>query len=256
MEIFRYFKQIYSGKNALANHVSLFSLAGILVILFIKYTASWGNLLFYDNFYISVPSSTKELWAYLFFGMLLLIYFIGYGVNLVNDVMNNKENRLPNITLQPFTFFVKMLPMAVYWIAFYLLICTGGIFALLKLNNSGFIYIFSSVMFCIIPFILILLTQFAKNFEFRKKFFNLFSVFKILEKTLGDVIFLSLGTFALAVIPFFVIYKILAYPVGDEVLNLNLVIKLGALCFVFYLCLIFNYVYFAGLADISKKQLK
>ncbi len=256
MGIFRYFKQIYSGKNTLANHISLFSLAGIFVILFIKYTASWGNLLFYDNFCISVPSSTKELWAYLFFGMLLLIYFIGYGVNVVSNVMNNKENGLPNITLQPFTVFVKMLPMAVYWVVFYLLICFGGIFALLKLNNAGFIYIFSSVMFCIIPFILILLTQYAKDFEFRKEFFNLFSVFKILEKTLGDVIFLSLGVFALAAVPFFAIYKILAYPVGDEALNLNLVIKLGALCFGFYLSLIFNYVYLTGLADISKKQFK
>lgn len=256
MEIFRYFKQIYGGKNALANHISLFSLTGIWVILFIKYTASWGNLLFYDKFYISVPSSNTELWAYLFFGMLLLIYFVGYGVNVVNSVMNNKENGLPNLTLQSFTDFVKILPMALYWIIFYLLIFAGGVFALLKLNNPGFIYIFSSVMFCIIPFILILLTQYAKDFEFRKEFFNLFSVFRILEKVLGDVIFLSIGTFVLAVIPFFAIYKILTYPVGDEALILNLVIKLGTLCFGCYLSLIFNYLYLTGLADISKKQLK
>ena len=254
MEIFKYFKQIYGGKNALANHISLLSLAGIFVILFIKYTASWGNLLFYENFYISVPSSNKELWAYLFFSMILGIYFIGYGINIVHNVMYDKSSVLSDITLQPFTAFVKMLPLAVYWFIYYSCICFVGIFVLLKLN-SVFIYLFASIMICVIPFVLILLSRFAKDFSFEKQFFNFFSILKIIEKSLGDVIYLSMGIVTAAILPFFAVYKILTYTMGD-ITNLNLIIKLGALCVGFYLFLIFKYVYLIGLSNIAKNFLK
>ena len=61
MEVLNYLKQIYSGKKAIENHISLFSIVGIFIISFLKYTASFGGMLVYDDFFIAVPSTNKVL---------------------------------------------------------------------------------------------------------------------------------------------------------------------------------------------------
>lgn len=255
MEIFNYFKQIYSGKNSLANHISLFSLAGIFVILFIKYTASWGNMLVYNNFYMSVPTNNYELWAYLFLGTLLVLYFIGYGLNIIHNVVSDKGAGLSEFTLLPFVLFVKTLPLMLYWIVYYTAIFIAGILFLLKFNNTGFCYIFASVMLCLIPFFIILFADFTRYFRYKKTYFNCFRLFRIVEKSLGEVIYLSIGVFIALAIPSFIIYKILVYPISENMLLGGLVIKLASLCLGLYIFIICNYVYSIGLADITKKRL-
>lgn len=255
MEIFNYFKQIYTGKNALANHISLFSLIGIFVILFIKYTASWGNMLFYNKFYMSVPSNNYELWTYLFLGTLLVLYFIGYGFNIMHNVISDKDFELPDINLFPFISFVKVLPIMLYWVLYYVVVLIAGILALLKLNNIGFCYIFASLIICLIPFAIMLVAKFTKNFRYNKNYFDWFTIFKSIEKTLGDVIFFTIEIFIVGFIFGFLVYRILAYPIDEDMLIGNLVIKLATLCLGGYLFIIFNYVYLFGLADIAKKRL-
>lgn len=46
MEVLRQVKELYSGKNAISNHVTLFSILGIVVILLNNVVAAWGQVLF------------------------------------------------------------------------------------------------------------------------------------------------------------------------------------------------------------------
>lgn len=253
MELFRCFKQIYCGKNALAKHISLFSIIGILMIFFIKYTASWGNLFVYNNFYISVPTNDYELWFYLFAGIFIFIYLVGYGLNLMFNLMNDRKPILPEVSLYPLVFFVRTLPLALYWILYYLAVCIAGLFVLYNFKLPEGYYIFASIMICMLPFGLGVFALFSKDNKYSKEYFSALTVFKVFKKTLGEVISFSIGIFAAALFPMFFIYKFLTFS-PENVQTITLALKLFGVCLSGYLFVIFHYVYLIGITNIVKKK--
>jgi len=252
MEVLKYLKQLYTGKGALAGHIGIFSLAGIFVILFIKYTAAWGNMILYNNFFISVPSSNYELWLYLFFGILIGMYFIGCGWNIMSNVVNNREILLPELSLSPFCVFVKTIPVVLFWNFIYACVCIAGVFLLRFLKISSFYYIFASVMLCIAPFLLVVISIYTKDFMLRKEIFDIRLFFRALEKTLGRVILFSVEMFILSMVTGICIYKFLTYPLGKDFEIIHFAIKLGGLCTSGYWIIVMIFLYCLGIASITK----
>ncbi|MCM1338303.1 MAG: hypothetical protein NC191_01370 [Muribaculaceae bacterium] len=256
MEVLNYFRQLFKDKTAIATQISLFSLAGIFVLLFIKYTASWGNLFYSEDFYIVPPESNFELWVYLFVGTVLSIYFTGFCVNLIRNVLTSKSPEFPEITLRPFVYFIKSLPYGLYLCVCYFVLFVGGVLLLVKTGIAGLYYTFAAIMVCLIPFVMMMFIQFVQTMTFTKKNLNIFNVFKILEFTLGEVIFFSLRLFVRLLIPLIVSCALLLWKIPKDFFIPVLPFKLGVLTVLIYLLLVYVFVYLIGLANIFKDKVK
>ncbi len=255
MKVQKYIKQLFSGRKAMETQICLFSLAGIFVLLFAKYTASWGNL-FYNDFYIAVPSSNLELWFYLFAGIVIAIYFTGFGINLMRTVITRRTFTIPPLTLRPFIYFVKALPYILYLSLSYLIILVGGVLLLLKTEIPGLYYTYASILICMIPFFMMMFIRFLKTMSLSKSNLNLLNIFKIMELTLGDVILWSLNVFIRIAIQVFIYFQLLVWDIPKSFLIPVLPFKLAVVVFGTYISLLFNLVYLTGLADILKEKVK
>jgi len=253
MQVWNYLKLLYSSKHALSKHVCLFSLIGLLVLSLVKYTAAYGNLLLYHNFYISVPSSAYELWIYLFFICFLMIYLFGYTANFANNLLNNRTELIPEFSLKPFYYVVKIFPLYLCWNLYFILM---GLVMFYKISNDlKFVYIFLILAF-MFPFILIIQTIFIKNLRYSKEYFRPITIFKVIGKSFLKVVILDLQVLVMAALPVFALYKILAYSVPVKIINLNLPIKLCVICLIAYIFMIFVLIYQAGLCNIVKSYYK
>lgn len=254
MEVIRYLKQIYQGKNALSNHITLFSLIGIMFILLSTYFAPWGNI-FFSDFFVNPLSDRFQIYLTLFAGLSIYVYLIGYSFNYVYKSVKNGEYSIPNFTFEPVIVFMKMLPVFIVWKIYYFIVWGVGIYMFLLYDKFALAYIFSSIMICIIPFILMQFVKFAFEFNYKKVFFSPVSLFKNIDKTLGDVIFLSVEIFILAILPVVLVYGMLiaADDVSSRIMKSAL--RYGGFCIGFYLLAVLQYVYFIGLAGIVKRNI-
>ncbi len=254
MEVLKQLKQIYLSKNALQNHITLFSIIGLFVLFVCKYTASWANIL-YQDFFIVPPSNAVELWFYLFSLILILIYLTGYGYNFINRVLNDKDFVLPEFTLEPFYIFIKMIPLFIFWGIYYIAAAILGVYVFTSYENFMFSYVYMAIMICLIPFVLMIFAFFAKNFKYDKKFFLLPILGKALDRTLGDIIFLSIQIFIVSLIPVLIIVGVeyCSKFISENLLNLS--IRLCAACLVVYITVILNYLYNIELAKIADEKL-
>ncbi len=252
-EVIGYIKQIYSSKNALANHISLFSLVGIFVLCFSKSTSSWANSLF-SEFFIIPPNNFLESWFYVFLWVLILLYLFGYGFRFINHVLNDGEVSLPDFTLKAFDSLVLMLPVVIFWGVYYLALFLLGLYLFSIYENSAFSYIYESIILCSLPFVAILISGFAKDYKYRSSLFSPLKLLKIIEKSLGDVIYLSLSMLIVLVVPVVVVWGV-SYCSGimeHEIIKFAL--KLLSVVLVVYFAIICQFVYNAGLAKISESK--
>lgn len=251
MEVFNFLKNIYKGENALANHITLFSLAGIMVILLSCYSASWGNLIL-PNVFIAPPESRLELTIELFFGFLIAIYLTGYSFSFVNLRFNNEFVGIPEFNSRPFSLFLKFLPVFIIWLLYYTLFLVGGVLVFLNANQIVLLYIFVSIMICLIPFIMLLFINFSKNFKYERKLFNPLYILRYVDKALGDIIYLSVEVFIMFAIVSSAIFYITTIHLKSD--SLRLAIWLMSSCVWIYSVFIFKYVYYTGLVKIINKH--
>ena len=116
MNVFKYLKILYFGKEALINQVSIFSLVGIMVISLSEYlTYLLGNLS--SSFLGYAPASHFVLAGYLFVGLMLLIYFIGYSFDVAKF---SQIGNFSQISLASYKTFVKMFPISIAWFLYLL----------------------------------------------------------------------------------------------------------------------------------------
>lgn len=254
MEVLNYFKQIYSGKKALENHISLFAIVGIFITAFLKYTASFGSMLIYEDFFIAVPSTNKELCFYLFICILSLFYLIGYCFKFINRVYYNKETLLPDFTLAPFYTFVGFLPVVLCWNLYYLISCVVGWGCLMFVNQPSVYYLFVAIMLCLIPFFYMMVVAFAKRMKYEKTYFSYKNAFRIMNLTFGRVICLGLQILMLAIVPAFILSEVLTLNLAEKYLQLVTAIKLGTFCISTYLAVILFYVFNIGVVNIMKNN--
>ena len=110
MEVLRQLKELYSGKNAISKHITLFSILGIVVILLNNVVAAWGTSAFYFDFFAIAPSSRFELWLTLTVCILLMIYLFGYDCKFLYSKFQNNDSVLPEMDLVPMSMFFKSFP--------------------------------------------------------------------------------------------------------------------------------------------------
>ena len=255
MRIFNSIKQIYIGKDVLARHISLFALISIWLIFFLKYTASWGNMLVYNNFFITVPSTNYELWMYLFGGILLFFYLIGYGFKFSNQCFFDKKTLLPDFTLNPFYVFMLYLPMFLVWNSYFIIFAVLGWLLLSIVNISMLFYIYYAIMLCLIPFVVLVFVVFSKKNRYDRKFFKLGTLFYVLEKTLGDMIILFFEYILLVAIPVLMILNVFNAELWENVTELLFALKLAVLCFSAYLLQVLLLIFYRECVLLIKKRM-
>lgn len=250
MEFSNYIQKIYCGKSAVFNHISLFSLLGILTIAVNNYLSSaFGNI--FGTYLENVRFSPTVNYLNLFLALMLVIFFCGYGFKYVWNMFNG-EYSLPELSLSSYTIFLRMLPLFIVWSIYTTFMAFLGL--VFFPINSPLFSIYFSVLICLIPFILIIMVSFARNFEYKPFCFNLFSIFSVLNKALGDVIFLFLKTVVASILPAVVVYAMYKSALISNHQTVIMSLKLGALCVAVYSLFVLSCAFNIGLVQISKEK--
>lgn len=254
MKAYEDLKEIYTGKRALYNHITLFSLLGIMVIFLNNLFAVWGSSLFIDLFAVP-PSSTMELWVALLGGFMISIYLFGYSYQYIHSLFKRDECSLLEFTFEPFGTFFRVFPMFFLWQNYVILFSILGTVTFLSFKNNILLYLFAGLMLALMPFVQMVLISFSSRFKYRLKFFYPWLVLDYVDKTLGDVCILFLQIVLLALVPSAIISMLVIGSTYIEHEVYQYAIELACLCFGIYCLLIFKYVFSVGLVRIVKEKL-
>lgn len=254
METYKYLKELYTGKRAIYNHITLFSLLGIMVIFLNNLSAVFGSSLYIDLFAIP-PSSSFELWVAVLGGCLAAIYLFGYSYQYIHSLFKRDDRSLLEFDFTPFATFFKVFPMFFLWQNYLTLLTILGVLIILAIDNYPLLCIFTGLMVSIMPFVHMVLISFCSRFKYRFKFFYPWIIFQYMDKTLGDVCILFLQTVLLGLVPAAIITMLVigSTYVENEVYQYG--IELACLCFGIYSLAILKYVFSAGLVRAVKEKL-
>ena len=73
MDIFKSLKEIYTGENAISNHIALFSFIGITVISILNYCYSAFGHVLIGSFLDFVAISPLQTYLFLLLGIMLIV---------------------------------------------------------------------------------------------------------------------------------------------------------------------------------------
>ncbi len=254
MEVLRPLKELYSGKNAISNHITLFSILGIVVILLNNVVAAWGASAFYFDFFAIAPSSRFELWLTLTVCILLMIYLFGYDCKFLYSKFQNNDSVLPEMDLVPMSMFFKSFPVFVLWQMYYAVLFVIGVL-FLPTNNSTMVYLAASLLVCSIPFMNLIFVKFISDFKYSKDVLLPSSIFKYIDKCFLSLIGLILGILLLAILPCGLVLWVskFAHKIVSEPLKLS--VYLASICVFIYFITILKFVYLDGLVKIVKSKI-
>lgn len=252
MDILRDLKNLYLGEFALYNHMSNFSLLGIMTVAINSYIAYLlGN--FYGDFLGFAPANSFELFISLFLGLMILIFSVGYYFKFVNTMYKQENLTIIEPSLSCFYVFIKMLPLLLVWAIYMAILFIIGM-VVFPFNELGF-HLYFSVLICLLPFVNLILIAFARNYKYRSDFFNPFILLWVLDKTIGKVIFLSWKTIFLSVIPFFITYMCFVIAGISKVFYIQFGTRLFGTCMGVYFIANLSYIYANGLVRIVRENL-
>lgn len=252
MAILRILKSIYTGKNNLLNHISIFSLLGIMTLALNNVFSSYlGNI--YSGFLGFAPSDKLELSLDLIVGLMLWMFFTGYSYNFANSCYK-KNDGLPVLSLFSFSVFLKMLPIISVWTLYVVFIALlGGVFIPF---TSPYFYVFYSLIICTLPFVNMIYVIFAKDFIFTPKFFSPKILFKVIDKTLGDVIFLAIKILLASVLPAVIVYLFFYFAKVEPSQYIKLGLRLLGVCSGVYFVTVIQYLYQGCLVEIVQCKIE
>ena len=254
MEAYNYLKQLYSGKRAIFNHITLFSLLGIMVIFLNNLSASWGSSLYLDLFAIP-PSTSFELWIAVVGGFLTAAYLFGYSYQYIHSLFKREECSLLEFDFTPFGTFFKVFPMFFLWQNYLTLIAMFGCLIILSFDNLILLGIFAGVLILMMPFVHMVLISFCSRFKYIIKYFYIWLIFQYMNKTSENVSSLLLQILLLALVPAVIITALVIGSTYIEHEVYQYAIELIALCFGVYSLAILKYVFSVGLVKIVKENL-
>ena len=251
MDIFKDIKQIYSGRKNISNHIAIFSLLGIMILLLNnKISFDW---IAFTGGYFGCPMLSEELLHLsLVGGIVIFIYSIGYIFQNAHNFYINKSE-LAEPSLSSFVIFVKMLPLFIYWGVIILLFSAAGLAAFNV--ESVLFYLYFSILICIPPFINIIYVMYARDFNLKPLYFSPLFLFEIIDKTVGPIIKLSLKLLIVCVIPAGILYFMFLYSAKVRSPFIQLGLRLGALCIGVYFSNILHYIYSQGLVKVVEEKL-
>jgi hypothetical protein len=242
MEILDSIKKVCLNKNFALNQLILFSICGILFLLFCKIAANTGFGYLLSDFYL-VPSATIfEKYICLVLFIVGCIYLLGYSFKLFNSF---DKDGVPDFDLKPFCIFLKVLPLIFTWTFYIIAIALCGIF----LTS---IKIISLILLCFIPFILINFLKFSKDLQLRKVYFSLYYFFKNVCKYFGSLIFYTFKFLIFESIVLFVLVKFyIVVHIHNSPFELALQLLYG--CLVIYVLVLLQLGYGLGLNRVIEK---
>jgi hypothetical protein len=242
MEFLDSIKKICLNKVFALNQLILFSLCGILFLLFCKVAANFGFGYLLSDFYL-VPSATIfEKYLCLMLFIIGIIYLIGYSFKLFNSFENNG---FPAFDLKPFSIFVNVLPLILAWGFYLVAIAFAGMF----LSSFKMVCL---LLVCLIPFVWINFLNFSKDLQLRKVYFSLYYFLKTVYKFFGAALFYSLkflifeGLVLLGFVKFYVLVHI-----HNSSFELALQLLYG--CCIVYVLVLLQLSYALGLSRVIDK---
>jgi hypothetical protein len=245
MEILDSIKEVCFSKVFALNQLILFSICGILFLLFCKISANTGFGYLLSDFYL-VPSATNfEKYLCLIVFIVLFIYLIGYSFNLFNSF---EKKGFPDFDLKPFCIFLKVLPLLITW-TFYIIAITLGGMLLTSLK------VISLFLLCCLPFVWINFLKFSKDLQLRKVYFSLYCFLKNICKYFGILIFYSFKFLLFESVILFILVKFyVVVHIHNSPIELALQLLYG--CFVFYIVVLLQLGYALGLSrEIEKLKI-
>ena len=248
MEIFRFLKGIYSGKDNLLNHIIIFSLSGILAILFSKCCAYYFGI-----FYFGYPLTSGWLVDIcLSFMVCVALFFFGYLYSYSNNIYKNDNSNLPNIEFTAFDSFIKMIPITLFWGAIVgILVFLGLIFFNLQKEFFESMFYFSCI-FILIPFVNVIFALYSKNFSSKLALYSPLAPFKIMSKTFVPVVLLTIECIILGSMLLLVLHKLFIFSNKIPNPNIQIGLRLFVLSLGVYMLNIICYFNIYRVVQVSK----
>lgn len=252
MEVLKYFRSLYFGKDALGKHVTLFSIIGLTFLLLNNVVSFFAGNAFVFNLLVSAPVNRLEVIIEFFFGLLFFIYLVGYFFLFLKKGFVDKRFELVDFSREAFSLIVRILPLFLVWNLYYaVIIFVIGTIILAWYSHLS--YIALAVLVCSFPFVNLLFVRFAKTFEYKKEFFNILTIFKLIDKTFVRMLFLTVDVLFMFAISLVLVYLCFwaTNNISSEIIKL--ILKLSVLSVCGYLHYVLMLVYGAGMVEISEE---
>ena len=253
MEALKYLKQIYSGEKALSRHITLFSIIGLIVLMFNNVISDVGNSILF-SLITTTPVSDIEFVLNFFFGTCLILLIFGYEYVYIHQAISEDKIELPELEANSYSVFFKMLPIFILWQFYYTIVSIIGGIILATVKFSGLSYLFSSFMLCLTPFLFMIFINFSYDFKYKKEIFFPWTIFKYLNKSLMDVMKFFIDFCIVAALPIFALIGFADWALSIKGPTYKLCASLSCLCISCYVFVIFKYVFSLGLAKIVKEK--
>lgn len=249
MNIFRALKNLYTGEDRVALHISILALAGILAVAFVNVISVFFGNSIYSVF---ITPKDSELIVYSLTCIMIFFFFAGYNYKYVNSLFKDINSSLPSISMDCFVIFSKIFFLSFTWGLYFLIfsILSAVIFGI---AITKFIFTWILTPF-IIPFTVLIYILFSQDFKFRKDLFYPSLVFKIIKKTFTPVIIVLIQFLILFCILYICFNYIYHYAFGLKTRFLQLNIILLMTCISGYIQEILNLACLGALTEIVKDK--
>lgn len=254
MNFFKNILSLFKGYENLITQISIFALTGILIVSLNGVLSMFLGYSLYSVF--SVPTN-GEITVYALLAMTISIFFSGYYFRYVNVLHKDEKAKLPTISMNCFTTFLTVLPITLVWTAYILVLM------LIPAFLSGFlniwipkqitnIYLIFLITF--IPFIHLILTAFAKDFEYRMKYLSLKFLFEIYKKSFKDTIIYTLTFIILTLLNILLFGHLLQWTENAGNRNIQLILTLIYMCTCGYIQQLLILALYKGYTSIVKEK--
>ena len=254
MDFVSYFKAIYCGKNAARKHILLFSVTGIVALLFNNMSTYFTNNLLSEQLTVGA-ASPAEFAVDFTFGVLLWLHIFGYEYKFLSGIMNDGELTLPEFDHDVMATFGKMFPLFFLWqIYFFVITFFTGIYTVAT-KDLVYYFLAGTLMLFFTPFVFMIYIKFSKDFKYTKDVLVPWSIIKYIDKGLVDVVIWSVkfGAYAILPIAFLVGYMEWATQITPQ--TPRLIAYLAGICVGSYIFTVYKLIYGIGMAKIVKEKI-
>ncbi len=242
MDIWNYLKNIYSGRENLLTHIILFSLCGILAVVFSKFSASYLGI-----FYLGYPL-TSGLMTYVcsFLMIIISMFMFGYIYSYSNALFKDPKSKLPDVNSEVYVAFFKMLPIVLFWFLIIIMLIFLGlsIFSLQSEPIKSFVYNF--LLLFLFPYINVIFVLYSKDFNLKPALYKPLNFIKIIRKIGFPITVLVFKCIILLYVIVEIVLKLLSLSSNITDINTCIGIRILILSMAFYLISVLNYIYVSG----------
>lgn len=234
--------------------IIIFSISGIITLSLNNCLASLLGS-FYESYFGYAPVSEIEISLNFLLAIMLILLMISYGFVYSSRMLNTScSPNLPEISLSSYVVLIRLLPLFFVWF-FYV---AGALYLLEFIFPAGFLrFICKSFIIVLVPFVWIIFIYFSRNFEYKRTFFQLQTLFLIIKQYGVKVISLFLQVFIWFLFLIFLMYWIFNFAEKIQNPLHQMILRIFALCFLTYGLNVLNLSFLRGLVDfINKNDIK